>query len=271
RLIVPVARFAEFEETVGGILPREAAQAWRISALLPPADSPTTRDLSGAFREIEDFNLRHASAELGFAHIDTAEVRCSCLDSINGLAKLSPAGMITFVELAVNDNLESHLTCVAQHRERLHAKIRTGGITEDLIPPAESVARFVKTCVDVGLPFKATAGLHHPVRARQALTYERNPDEAMMHGFLNLLMATGGLLLGKLPLAEATTLLREVDPATIVVDEQTGWHWEELTLDLNDVTQLRQRGMLSFGSCSFIEPVEDLQALGHTLSLTSSR
>ena len=45
------------------------------------------------------------------------------------------------------------------------AKLRTGGVKPEAIPSVEEVAAFIRACADRRLAFKATAGLHHPVRA----------------------------------------------------------------------------------------------------------
>src|SRR5262245_27937410 len=74
-------------------------------------------------------------------------------------------------------------------RARCFAKIRTGGLKPDAIPAIADVAAFIVACADRRLPFKATAGLHHPVRAPYPLTYESNAPRAVMHGFLNVFLA----------------------------------------------------------------------------------
>ncbi len=44
------------------------------------------------------------------------------------------------------------------------AKIRTGGTTPEAHPTPLEVARFLQACCVADVPFKATAGLHHPFR-----------------------------------------------------------------------------------------------------------
>src|SRR5690242_11221295 len=59
--------------------------------------------------------------------------------------------------------------------DRIHdgfAKIRTGGVIPDAIPTSETIAEFVHEAAARQIPFKATAGLHHPIRSVRPLTYE---------------------------------------------------------------------------------------------------
>ena len=55
-------------------------------------------------------------------------------------------------------------------RRNLRAKIRTGGITADAFPSAHAVAEFMRACKAADVAFKATAGLHHPLRCVKPLT-----------------------------------------------------------------------------------------------------
>ena len=42
------------------------------------------------------------------------------------------------------------------------AKLRTGGVVPEAFPKSLDIIRFVRTCAAANVPFKATAGLHHP-------------------------------------------------------------------------------------------------------------
>src|SRR6201987_1051848 len=120
----------------------------------------------------------------------------------------------------------------------LRAKIRCGG---ERVPTVEEVAGFIRGCRKRGLVFKATAGLHHAY-----------PSADGEHGFLNLLAAS--------VFGHEEEALREKPPAFALDAESFRWRDREaLPARLADV-----RGSLfhSIGTCSFLEPVEQLEGLG---------
>ena len=82
------------------------------------------------------------------------------------------------------------------------------GITKDAFPKTSELIRFLRGCVQAGLPFKATAGLHHPLRAEYRLTYAPDSPTGVMFGFLNLFLATAFLRAGMAE-SEAARLLEE--------------------------------------------------------------
>jgi hypothetical protein len=137
------------------------------------------------------------------------------------------------------------------------AKIRTGGIKPETIPNVEEVAAFITTCAERRLPFKATAGLHHPIRASYPLTYEPNAPPAVMHGFLNVFLAAAFAWHGE---RRIEPILAETDAAAFRFDERA--HWRDRSLDAGQVREARQQFAHEFGSCSFTEPVEGLEELG---------
>jgi hypothetical protein len=137
------------------------------------------------------------------------------------------------------------------------AKLRAGGLNPDAIPAIADVAAFVRTCADRRLPFKATAGLHHPVRASHPLTYAADAPRAVMHGFLNVFLAAALAWHGD---RDLEPVLAETDPAAFRFDDHA--HWRDRSLDAGQVREARLHFAHAFGSCSFDEPVRDLEALG---------
>lgn len=139
------------------------------------------------------------------------------------------------------------------------AKIRTGGVTVAAFPSAAVIARFILACRDLGVAFKATAGLHHPIRAEYRLTYEPNPPRGVMYGYLNIfgaaLLAWAGA-----PDAIVSQLLKETDITALTFDE-TGFSYRGYTVSSSRIREVRESFAISFGSCSFREPVDDLAAL----------
>ncbi|HTU45703.1 MAG TPA: hypothetical protein VMF91_11610 [Bryobacteraceae bacterium] len=138
-----------------------------------------------------------------------------------------------------------------------YAKIRTGGITADAIPSVEVLAAYILACAERRLPFKATAGLHHPIRSRHPLSYEKNAPEATMHGFVNVFLAAAFAWHGK---ADIAAVLAETDQDAFRFDDRA--YWRDLSLSTGQVAEARTQFAHSFGSCSFEEPIADLEQLG---------
>lgn len=161
----------------------------------------------------------------------------------------------TYVELPAHPRraelLPSAMAALA--RTRFGAKIRCGGIVADAFPSADAVAEFIASAVAERVAFKATAGLHHPVRHRDPAT------GFVMHGFLNLLAAAA-----LAPHADASELGRivgEEDARAFAFDEH-GLIWRDRRASVDELQRMRATAFVGYGSCSFSEPVEDLTALG---------
>lgn len=120
----------------------------------------------------------------------------------------------------------------------LRVKVRCGGAS---VPSVASLANLVRRCREQGIPFKATAGLHHPVRR----------DDS--HGFLNLLAAA---IFGHEELA-----LAEEDEEAFRLSAHA-LAWRDRSASVEEIAHARKNVFVAFGSCSFSEPVEDLVSLG---------
>lgn len=137
----------------------------------------------------------------------------------------------------------------------LRAKIRTGGVTRDAFPTAENVVRFLSSCIEFRIPFKATAGLHHPINGSFPLTYAPHSELAPMYGHLNLMLATACLLLGG-NRDESREILLESNRRSFQFSD-VGVSWKDVFLPLDLLSKIRTELFLSFGSCSFIEPANE--------------
>ena len=134
----------------------------------------------------------------------------------------------------------------------LGAKVRCGGPTDASVPTVDDLAAFVLAAQRHNVPWKATAGLHHPVRG----TYDRR----MMHGFLNLFVPGVALHAGALTDLHVTDVIAEADPRAFLVDPMhVGWR--DVRVDADAVAAAREH-CVAYGSCSFAEPVNDLRELG---------
>jgi len=125
------------------------------------------------------------------------------------------------------------------------AKIRLSALT-----PAADIAKFLHDAAARRVPFKATAGLHHPIRA--------NPDPTM-HGFINVFTAAAFAWHG-LDRESLIAILEESDPAAFLFsNDELRWHTHSLATQ--QILISRRDFAHSFGSCSFEEPIEDLRNL----------
>ena len=128
------------------------------------------------------------------------------------------------------------------------AKVRTGGLTPEAVPSSDALVDFLVEAASRRIAFKATAGLHHPLRS------------AGMHGFVNVFVAASfawqgaarGMLLDVLDDADAAAF--HFLPAAL--------QWRGHSLTAAEIARARRDFAHSVGSCSFEEPVADLRILG---------
>ena len=248
RFVLPVSQLPEFMQYAQDFMARDSKNVWRLSAL-------SGEDIDKTVREIENFNREYA----GSVVIDSLEVKANTISKIDNTVSALPEGVTAYFEIDTGDNFADLVAQLSVKRQR--AKIRTGGVTADAFPSTADIIRFVRTCLAANVPFKATAGLHHPIRCYRPLTYEANAPQGTMHGFLNLFLMSGFLLEGFRP-----TLLEHImeeEYHEVFAFDNTGVTWQgEFMLSTRNIERLRRAGIQSFGSCSFDEPVTDLQKMG---------
>lgn len=251
RFVVPVSRLREFEAAAAKSFPEHpAVQPWRLALLAGP-------DLAEDLEMTAEFNRRHLQPRAPRLLADAIEAKASSVRGIEDIMHRIPRTLQAYVEVPIDRDPCDLLAAVRRLGGR--AKVRTGGVTRDAFPTTNDLIRFLRGCVQVGLPFKATAGLHHPLRAEYRLTYAPDSPAGVMFGFLNLFLTTAFLRAG-MEKADAARLLEEGSPEALQIDEG-GIAWKSHRLDLDGLRDGRRFGVVSFGSCSFAEPIDDLEAL----------
>jgi hypothetical protein len=167
----------------------------------------------------------------------------------------------------------------------LALKIRCGGDKPSDTPSTDAVADFLSACARADIPFKATAGLHHPIRFfhpgvgdkpshcrhSEAISLD---SAGFMHGFLNVFLAAFlirrayGVATqrqhedGRVSAPEiALELLSDTEASNFQIAE-SAIMWRNLRFGIDEVAAARAEFALSIGSCSIAEPVADLQSLG---------
>ena len=228
--VVPLARIGELADA-------GASESWPVSVLLPSLDA-----LPPSF---------------GGLQVRALEVAPQEPESIRGGQGAAEVRQV-FYEVPLDDRMEARLDAIADVGAA--AKVRTGGITAEAFPSVARLVDFVRACAERALAFKATAGLHHPVRGRYALTYERESGSCDMYGFLDLALASELIRAGRVDDAEAARLL--TGRTDRVVPRPTGLSWHGHEISTKEIRTLRSTFFLSFGSCSFEEPVADLKRMG---------
>ncbi len=250
RFICPAGRLEELAGVLVGSM-GEGEHPWPVSML--------AADLAGEpARRAADFLTVMGPA----AHVDSVEGPLPAGDSpaaaaeafVTGLGRLGAQAF--YLEVAPGPGMEEALDGVAAAaaatRLPVGAKIRCGGLRADLFPSPDEVAAFIEACRQRALPFKATAGLHHPFR-------HDDPDTGFTHhGFLNLLVATLAAAAGEVDLEE---IIADGDPASFAVG-RSGVTWRGRAFDASAVQVMRAEAFVGYGSCDFDEPVADLAGLG---------
>jgi hypothetical protein len=246
RFVVPAARLQEFLEAGEQYLAE--GDPWRLSVL-------AGEDIDATNRQIKRFNLENS----GRAVCDMLEVKASTASKIESTLGGLPDGVTPYFEISTGENFADLVCELAIRGQR--AKIRTGGTAREDFPASREVIRFVRTCMAANVPFKATAGLHHPIRCYRPLTYAADAPHGTMHGFLNVLLMTAFARESYRVALLEELMEEEFGEAFAFQNESVAWRSEHV-LTAAHLRFLRQKGMISFGSCSFTEPVADLQSLG---------
>ncbi|MBI3926529.1 MAG: hypothetical protein HY319_13395 [Armatimonadetes bacterium] len=240
RFVCPAGRLGELADQLG------PEDAWRVRAVLD-LDPEAFGAAVEAFRQ---------AAPL--CEVDGVEARAESVSELRELiARLPESACFEIPRIPAG---APFLEVLAERRRT--AKFRTGGSEPEAFPDASEVARFLEAAASARVPFKATAGLHHALPGEYPVNYEPDSPRAAMNGFLNLFLAAAlawsgrtGSLVGLLESQD----LRLV-PEGIVWSARTGGEGELVPTEA--IRRARQEFALGYGSCSFKEPLDELNRLG---------
>lgn len=177
---------------------------------------------------------------------------------ISNIKKISANSRIFFEPYVLGDNWENNIdiACevINQNKEHSGFKLRTGGVTKDAFPHTDIFAYSIKKCIDLKIKFKATAGLHHPLR-------HFNPSvNTKMHGFFNVFISF--LIAGKYnPSLKILKKIINTESAGEFNFTDDFITFEDFAISLKDIKNIKKSFSLSYGSCSIDEPVDDLKTL----------
>ncbi len=191
--------------------------------------------------------------------IEAIEIRTDHPSEIRDLGeRIIPSGILIYFEVRLPSVESETFDAIAETGARV--KLRTGGVIAEAFPSSEAIVNMLKVLADRRIPFKATAGLHHPIRGAHPYTYAPQSPVGMMHGFLNLFLAATLLYFDGAG-AEAKQLLEEKNAEAFSLSpEEIAYGSFRYTAD--QLRKAREEFAISFGSCSFEEPIRDLEALG---------
>jgi hypothetical protein len=250
RLVVPAGRLEEVS-ALGPWRNNGAGPGWRIAAL---AGSDWRADLTST----ATFNLQHAPA----AMVDVFEIKVATPDDVGRVAEACGPDLRLVCEVPAPTADGALLDAIA--RAGAVAKLRAGGVVAEGFPTAREVARFLWDAARRRLPCKATAGLHHVIRGDYPLTYEPGAACTAMHGVLNLLCAAAWI-------APVAGQVAEVPEGLVAVLERreapdgradgVRLHWGHDVVEAAALVRARASSVTAIGSCSFEDPVAELQRL----------
>ncbi len=244
--------------------------AWHFSVLgRSGSNAPKfVRSLESDLSSLQDFRKTQAAS----ADVFEARLPTSVLDSSANLLELldqtshqltDQNGLTVFYEVTLDEewrkNLMTAIPAIAQHNQqtghRNGFKLRCGGVIASAFPTAEQIAHALILCRDHSVPFKATAGLHHPIR------HYNDSVQTKMHGFINVFGA--GILahIHQLTPEQTIAILNDEDPRHFHFTE-SHFAWKNLSAASEQINPIRQNRLIAYGSCSFDEPREDMQKLG---------
>lgn len=235
----------------------ELTNATVRTKIRPPAFDPWPLSVVFGDNHVEDLERIAALEATSFGDnfkVRAAEARIKTVGEVSVVTERFNAHWEVFLELPHHSDFDALMPALFDARAA--AKFRTGGTSPELFPSAAELARFVFAANAHGVPFKATAGLHHLKTGDYPLTYAPNSPKHRMFGWFNLTFAAAAVYRGA-DVETAEAMLAEANPDAFRRGHGY-FQWREWQIDYEDIAASRIDGFRGFGSCSFSEPVNEL-------------
>lgn len=270
KFICPASKLAELDKLIESEKITFGYQlSFSILGLSSVHSSEFLDSISRDVSLISNFNTKYS----GMINVDAFEMRLpNDIFSIKGdrvlqdmirltsekLEKIKGKPPCLFFEAPPNENLPALAEAISAHIKaggKSGYKLRTGGVEASAFPSSEKIASAIITCKNFEIPMKFTAGLHHPIR------HYNDSVNTKMHGFINVFSA--GILHCCYSLEHdvIVEMLSDENPENFKFTDNS-MQWKNLIVLSSKVEEARKNFMLSYGSCSFDEPVDDLKSLG---------
>ncbi len=200
-------------------------------------------------QEAEAMTAFQVAAE-GAAEIGAYEVFVPNQELLKDLEGFSSVDV--FAELPWREGMTDTVAATSE-MDWLALKARTGGTKPGSVPSGSDLASFIWNCMSLEIPFKLTAGLHHPLPNVNAETGDHQ------HGFVNVFTAAALAYAEEVPAGELVSVLSASDPSEWSFGD-AGLSFRGHEVGLDDLEAVREI-FAGFGSCSVQEPRDDLEAL----------
>lgn len=281
RFICPARRLHELEKYRDGF--RAMEEPLQIS-FLGIGGKNGDEFLAGLEDDLKSVN-EFVERNIGIVSVEAYEVRlpedlieeCNPVrisEFLNKVAEImeskNPGEMVSFYEGAFwgewSKTIEALVEGISYHNIYVQSKqfgkyhpagykLRCGGAEPSMYPSPQQVAHVILTCKRHEIALKATAGLHHPIR------HFNQSEKVTMHGFLNVFGAGIIAQYHDLNIDQIAAIVEDENPEHFIFTDSE-LKWNDLSVIIDNVDEARRRTMISFGSCSFDEPREDLTKLG---------
>jgi hypothetical protein len=272
RFIIPASRFGQLEPYAALFA---EGPPFTFSALARGEGASLVPGLRDDLKAISAFHKQHPNRVI----VDMVEMKCPIIPSEETMELFASVAtciewhdepLTPYFEVALENDWRGALTDFvtalkhfredAAFRKRTRCrppgmKLRCGGLDAWAFPSPEQIAAVLHEGISHRVPLKCTAGLHHPLR------HFNDGVQTKMHGFVNVF---GAGVLGQvfqLDEAQLKAIIEDEDPTHFVCDKH-GFAWKDWHATAAEVAFARHEAVVSFGSCSFDEPRDDLRALG---------